>query len=103
MQSSGNVPSAPARSCPRRYRGEEITAGAVSTGGYAGNRGGLDALPWRSSSVSKTASLYRLRVARKDELIDLMVDAQVMGNDLHFEIRGEWRRPALGCSRPAWP
>ncbi len=35
------------------------------------------------------ASLYRY-VARKDELIDLMVDA-VMGNDLQFEIRGDWR------------
>ncbi len=35
------------------------------------------------------ASLYRY-VARKDELIDLMVDA-VMGNDLQFEVRGDWR------------
>jgi AcrR family transcriptional regulator len=35
------------------------------------------------------ASLYRY-VDRKDELIDLMVDA-VMGNDLQFEIRGDWR------------
>jgi AcrR family transcriptional regulator len=34
------------------------------------------------------ASLYRY-VARKDELVDLMVDA-VMGN-LQFEIRGDWR------------
>jgi AcrR family transcriptional regulator len=35
-------------------------------------------------------SLYRY-VDRRDELIELMVDA-VMGNDLHFEIRGDWRR-----------
>ena len=35
------------------------------------------------------ASLYRY-VARKDEVIELMVD-EVMGNDLHFEIRGYWR------------
>lgn len=35
------------------------------------------------------ASLYRY-VARKDELIELMVD-WVMGNDLQFEIHGEWR------------
>jgi AcrR family transcriptional regulator len=34
-------------------------------------------------------SLYRY-VDRRDELIELMVDA-VMGNDLHFEIRGDWR------------
>jgi AcrR family transcriptional regulator len=36
------------------------------------------------------ASLYRY-VARKDELIELMVDA-VMGHDLQFEISGDWRR-----------
>ena len=35
------------------------------------------------------ASLYRY-VARKDELIDLMVDA-VMGSDFVFEVRGNWR------------
>ena len=35
------------------------------------------------------ASLYRY-VDRKDELIDLMVDA-VMGDDLQFEVRGDWR------------
>jgi AcrR family transcriptional regulator len=35
------------------------------------------------------ASLYRY-VARKDELVELMVDA-VMGNDLEFELRGDWR------------
>jgi AcrR family transcriptional regulator len=34
-------------------------------------------------------SLYRY-VDRRDELIELMVDA-VMGNDLHFEIHGDWR------------
>ena len=35
------------------------------------------------------ASLYRY-VARKDELIELMVDA-VMGSDLQFEVQGDWR------------
>lgn len=35
------------------------------------------------------ASLYRY-VARKDELVELMVDA-VMGNGLEFEVRGDWR------------
>ena len=39
-------------------------------------------------------SLYRY-VARKDELIELMVDA-VMGNDLQFEVRGDWR---ITCAR----
>ncbi len=35
------------------------------------------------------ASLYRY-VASKDELVELMVDA-VIGSDLEFEIRGDWR------------
>ena len=43
------------------------------------------------------ASLYRY-VARKDELIDLMVDA-VMGADLQFEVRGDWREDLRSYAR----
>ena len=43
------------------------------------------------------ASLYRY-VARKDELIDLMVDA-VMGSDLEFEVRGDWREDMRSIAR----
>jgi AcrR family transcriptional regulator len=43
------------------------------------------------------ASLYRY-VDRKDELIDLMVDA-VMGDDLQFEVRGDWRRVLRSFAR----
>jgi AcrR family transcriptional regulator len=43
------------------------------------------------------ASLYRY-VARKDELIDLMADA-VMGNDLQFELRGDWREDLRSFAR----
>ena len=42
-------------------------------------------------------SLYRY-VARKDELIELMVDA-VMGNDLQFEVRGDWREDLRSFAR----
>ena len=53
---------------------------------------GIEAVSMRAIAVELgvgAASLYRY-VARKDELIELMVD-WVMGNDLEFEIRGEWR------------
>jgi AcrR family transcriptional regulator len=53
---------------------------------------GIEAVSMRAIAVKLgvgAASLYRY-VARKDELIELMVD-WVMGNDLQFEIRGEWR------------
>ncbi len=53
---------------------------------------GIEAVSMRAIAVELgvgAASLYRY-VARKDELIELMVDF-VMGNDLQFEIRGEWR------------
>ena len=52
---------------------------------------GIDALSMRALAVELgvgAASLYRY-VASKDELIDLMVDA-VMGNDLQFEVHGDW-------------
>jgi AcrR family transcriptional regulator len=53
---------------------------------------GIEAVSMRTLAVELgvgAASLYRY-VARKDELIELMVDA-VMGNDLEFAIRGDWR------------
>jgi AcrR family transcriptional regulator len=66
----------------------EITTAAVKLA----DAQGIEALSMRALAVELgvgAASLYRY-VARKDELIDLMVDA-VMGNDLQFEIRGNWR------------
>src|SRR5271170_8020346 len=53
---------------------------------------GIEAVSMRAMAVELgvgAASLYRY-FARKDELIELMVD-WVIGNDLLFEIRGEWR------------
>jgi AcrR family transcriptional regulator len=53
---------------------------------------GIEAVSMRTLATELgvgATSLYRY-VARKDELIELMVDA-VMGNDLQFEVRGEWR------------
>ena len=54
---------------------------------------GIEAVSMRALAAELgvgATSLYRY-VARKDELIELMVDT-VMGNDLHFELRGEWRK-----------
>jgi AcrR family transcriptional regulator len=67
---------------------EEIAAAAVALA----DAQGIEAVSMRSLAVELgvgAASLYRY-VARKDELIELMVDA-VMGNDLQFEINGDWR------------
>jgi AcrR family transcriptional regulator len=67
---------------------EEITAAAVAMA----DTQGIDAVSMRTLAVQLgvgAASLYRY-VDRKDELIDLMVDA-VMGDDLQFNIRGDWR------------
>jgi AcrR family transcriptional regulator len=67
---------------------EQITTAAIE---LADTRG-IAAVSMRALAVELgvgAASLYRY-VARKDELIDLMVDA-VMGNDLQFEVRGDWR------------
>jgi len=66
----------------------EITTAAINLA----DTHGIAALSMRTLAAELgvgAASLYRY-VARKDELIDLMVDA-VMGNDLQFEIRGNWR------------
>ena len=67
---------------------EEIATAAIKLA----DTQGIAALSMRALAVELGAgvsSLYRY-VARKDELIDLMVDA-VIGNDLQFEIRGHWR------------
>src|ERR1700729_1296077 len=67
---------------------EEITTAAVALA----DAQGIEAVSMRALAVELgvgAASLYRY-VARKDELIDLMVDA-VMGTDLKFEVRGDWR------------
>jgi AcrR family transcriptional regulator len=67
---------------------EEIAAAAVALA----DTQGIEAVSMRSLAVELgvgATSLYRY-VDRKDELIELMVDA-VMGNDLHFEVGGSWR------------
>ena len=67
---------------------EQITTAAVTLA----DTQGIEAVSMRAMAAELgvgAASLYRY-VARKDELIDLMVDA-VMGSDLQFEVRGDWR------------
>jgi AcrR family transcriptional regulator len=67
---------------------EEIAAAAVTLA----DAQGLEAVSMRSLAVALgvgATSLYRY-VDRKDELIELMVDA-VMGKDLEFEVSGNWR------------
>ncbi len=54
--------------------------------------GGIEAVSMRAVAAQLgvgAASLYRY-VARKDELIELMVD-WVVGNDLRYELCGDWR------------
>jgi AcrR family transcriptional regulator len=68
---------------------EEIAAAAVALA----DTQGIEAVSMRALAVELgvgATSLYRY-VARKDELIQLMVDA-VMGDDLLFEVRGDWRQ-----------
>jgi AcrR family transcriptional regulator len=80
---------------PSLSRGE-ITAAAVSLA----DTEGIEAVSMRALAVELgvgAASLYRY-VARKDELIDLMVDA-VVGTDLRFEIRGDWREDLRSFAR----
>jgi AcrR family transcriptional regulator len=67
---------------------EEITTAALTLA----DTQGIEAVSMRALAAELgvgAASLYRY-VARKDELIDLMVDA-VIGTDLQFEVRGDWR------------
>jgi AcrR family transcriptional regulator len=75
---------------------EEIATAAVTLA----DTQGIDAVSMRVLAVELgvgATSLYRY-VARKDELIDLMVDA-VMGDDLQFEIRGDWREDLRSFAR----
>jgi len=67
----------------------QIAGAAVS---LADTRG-IEAVSMRTLAVELgvgATSLYRY-VARRDELIELMVDA-VMGDDLHFDVQGNWRQ-----------
>ena len=70
-----------------------LSRGEIATAAIAlADARGIEAVSMRAIAIALgvgAASLYRY-VARKDELIELMVD-EVMGNDLHFEIRGDWR------------
>jgi AcrR family transcriptional regulator len=75
---------------------EEITAAAVTLA----DTQGIEAVSMRALAVELgvgAASLYRY-VDRKDELIDLMVDA-VMGDDLQFEFQGDWREDLRSFAR----
>jgi AcrR family transcriptional regulator len=75
---------------------EEITAAAI----VLADTQGIEAVSMRTLALQLgvgAASLYRY-VDRKDELIDLMVDA-VMGDDLQFEVRGDWRNVLRSFAR----
>ena len=75
---------------------EEITAAAVTLA----DAQGIEAVSMRTLAVQLgvgAASLYRY-VDRKEELIDLMVDA-LMGSDLHFRVRGDWRNDLRSFAR----
>jgi AcrR family transcriptional regulator len=75
---------------------DEITAAAVALADTLG----IAAVSMRTLAVQLgvgAASLYRY-VDRKEELIDLMVDA-VMGDDLQFEVRGDWREDLRSFAR----
>lgn len=75
---------------------EQITTAAVTLA----DTQGIEAVSMRALAVALgvgAASLYRY-VDRKEELIDLMVDA-VMGNDLQFEVRGDWREDLRSYAR----
>jgi AcrR family transcriptional regulator len=84
-----NRPERAARGPAPSLSRQEIAAAAVTLA----DTQGIEAVSMRALAVELgvgAASLYRY-VARKDELIELMVDA-VMGNDLHFEVGGDWRQ-----------
>jgi AcrR family transcriptional regulator len=81
-------PERAARGPAPSHSRQEIATAAVT---LADTRG-IEAVSMRSLALELgvgATSLYRY-VARKDELIELMVDA-VMGDDLQFELRGDWR------------
>ena len=74
---------------------EQITAAAVRLA----DTQGIEALSMRALAVELgvgAASLYRY-VARKDELIDLMVD-KVMGT-VEFDVSGDWREDLRSFAR----
>jgi AcrR family transcriptional regulator len=80
---------------PSLSRGE-ITAAAVTLA----DTEGIEAVSMRTLAVALgvgATSLYRY-FDRKDELIDLMVDA-VMGSDFEFEVRGDWREDMRSIGR----
>jgi AcrR family transcriptional regulator len=75
---------------------EQITTAAVTLA----DTHGIEAVSMRVLAVELSvgaASLYRY-VARKDELIDLMVDA-VMGSDQQFKVSGDWREDLRSYAR----
>jgi AcrR family transcriptional regulator len=68
---------------------DEITAAAVALA----DTQGIEAVSMRALAVQLgvgAASLYRY-VARKDELIELMVDSVIGSELLQFKLRGSWR------------
>ena len=92
MSSSRGViwarPERAARGPAPSHSREEITKAAVTLA----DTQGIEAVSMRAVAVELgvgAASLYRY-VARKDELIELMVDA-VIGDDLEFEVGRSWR------------
>jgi AcrR family transcriptional regulator len=92
MSSSRGViwerPERAARGPAPSHSREEITKAAVTLA----DTQGIEAVSMRAIAVELgvgAASLYRY-VARKDELIELMVDA-VIGDDLEFEVGRSWR------------
>ncbi len=75
---------------------EQITGAAVALA----DAQGIEAVTMRALALELgvgATSLYRY-VARKEELIALMVDA-VMGDDLQFEVRGDWREDLSSFAR----
>jgi AcrR family transcriptional regulator len=89
-------PERAARGPAPSHSREEITAAAVTLADWQG----IEAVSMRALAVELgvgATSLYRY-VARKDELIDLMVDA-VMGDDLQFEVHGHWREDLRSFAR----
>jgi AcrR family transcriptional regulator len=92
MSSSRGViwtrPERAARGPAPSHSREEIAAVALTLA----DTQGIEAVSMRAVAAQLgvgAASLYRY-VARKDELIELMVDA-VIAKDLKFKIRGDWR------------
>ena len=89
-------PERAARGPAPSHSREEITTAAVELA----DTQGLEAVSMRVLADKLgvgAASLYRY-VARKDELIELMVDA-VIGDDLQYELGGNWREDLRSVAR----